>query len=81
MVFLNVFLLISASSGGGGSRGAPQHYPKTAGNRYSKHAKTMSFTSNRFMLIVFVMHNSIVMAVDIRNPNPTEHCFYYITKI
>lgn len=22
----------SASSGGGGSRGAPQHYPKTAGN-------------------------------------------------
>uniref|UniRef100_K7GHZ1 Eukaryotic translation initiation factor 4 gamma 2 n=1 Tax=Pelodiscus sinensis TaxID=13735 RepID=K7GHZ1_PELSI len=26
----------SASSGGGGSRGAPQHYPKTASNRYSE---------------------------------------------
>lgn len=24
----------SASSGGGGGRGAPQHYPKTASNRY-----------------------------------------------
>lgn len=34
---LSVLLCVycySASSGGGGGRGAPQHYPKTVGNRY-----------------------------------------------
>lgn len=30
----SVFVFNSASSGGGGGRGAPQHYPKTASNRY-----------------------------------------------
>lgn len=29
-----VLVFNSASSGGGGGRGAPQHYPKTASNRY-----------------------------------------------
>ena len=77
--FLQCFLLISASSGGGGSRGAPQHYPKTAGNRYCKDVKTMSCSNNRFVLIVFVVHNSVVMAVDIRNPHLTGHDFYHIT--
>lgn len=30
----SVIVFDSASSGGGGGRGAPQHYPKTASNRY-----------------------------------------------
>ena len=58
--FKKVFLLNSASSGGGGSRGAPQHYPKTAGNRYSKRVKRMTSVNNRFRLMVFLMHYSIV---------------------
>ena len=39
MVLKEVVLFNSASSGGGGSRGAPQHYPKTAGNRYGEMIK------------------------------------------
>lgn len=37
----------SASSGGGGGRGAPQHYPKTASNRYVSLLFELSFSKGR----------------------------------
>lgn len=43
----------SASSGGGGGRGAPQHYPKTA--------------SNRYVILLFDLHDFKVRACLIAN--------------
>lgn len=35
--------------------------------------------NDSFKLMVFVMNNSIVVAVDIRKTNLTGHGFYYVT--
>lgn len=67
----------SASSGGGGGRGAPQHYPKSVGNRYEFFFFKV-FVESYEEYLCFILNINMIKEVVVQNDSSFQKCEWFM---